>query len=150
MLDGRSKMAPTFFRVLLAFVALYAFWFGRRDERIVGVILVVGVIASHYALSPLHSRFAGLETPVMAVDALVFLGFLWVALISERFWPLWIAGLQLTTMIGHLLKVADASMFPKAYGAALFFWAYPIVIILAVGTWRSHRRMHQREPRFFA
>jgi hypothetical protein len=143
-------MAPTFFRILLAFVAAYAFWFGRRDERVIGVVLVVGVIASHYALSPLHSRFAGLETTVMAVDALVFLGFLWVALVSERFWPLWIAGLQLTAMLGHLLKLADTDMFPKAYGAALFFWAYPIVIILAVGTWRSHRRLRQQEPRFLA
>ena len=150
VLDGRPTMAPTFFRLLLAFVALYAFWYGRRDERMVGAILVIGVVASHYALSPLHMRFAGLETPVMIVDALVFLGFLWVALISERFWPLWIAGLQLTTMIGHLLKVADTDMFPKAYGAALFFWAYPIVIILWIGTWRSHRRLRSQDPQLLA
>src|SRR6059058_6276755 len=133
-------MAPNFFRILLALVALYAFTRGSRDERQVGVILVVGVIATHLAWSPLTQRFHGLETHVMAVDITVFAGFLWVALRSDRFWPMWIAGLQLTTILGHVLKAVDVHMFSRAYGAALMFWGYPIVIILAIGTWRSARR----------
>jgi hypothetical protein len=133
-------MAPTLFRILLAVVALYAFIRGSRDERIVGVVLVVGVIATHFAWSPVSDRFAGLETDVMFVDMAVFGGFLWVALRSERFWPLWIAGLQLTTILGHILKAADTGLFSRAYGAALMFWGYPILLILAIGTWRGGRR----------
>lgn len=133
-------MAPTLFRILLAIVALYVLLQGKRDERYVGVILVLGVIATHFAISPLSSRFAGVETHVMIVDIVVFGGFLWVALQSERFWPLWIAGLQLTTILGHILKAVDAHLFSRAYGAALVFWSYPIVLILAIGTWRNHRR----------
>jgi hypothetical protein len=133
-------MAPNLFRILLALVALYAFLRGKRDERNVSIILVVGVIATHFAWTPVDERFAGLETHVMAVDIVVFAGFLWVALRSERFWPMWIAGLQLTTIFGHLLKAVESDLFSKAYGAALMFWAYPIVLILAVGTWRGHRR----------
>lgn len=136
-------MAPHLFRILLALVAVYAFIRGRRDERVVGVILVVGVIATHYAWTPLHQRFAGLETHVMAIDVAVFAGFLWVALRSDRFWPLWIAGLQLTAILGHLLKAVDVGLFSRAYGAALMFWAYPIVLILALGTWRGVRRRHR-------
>lgn len=137
-------MAPNLFRILLAIVALYVLFQGRRDERYVGTILVLGVIATHLAISPLSSRFAGVETHVMVVDIVVFGGFLWVALRSERFWPLWIAGLQLTTILGHVLKAIDAHLFSRAYGAALVFWSYPIVLILAIGTWRSHRRrLHQ-------
>ena len=137
-------MAPNFFRVLLALVAVYAFLRGSRDERQVGVVLVVGVVATTLVLSPVAHRFSGLESSVMYVDIAVFLGFLWVALRSERFWPLWIAGLQLTTILGHILKAVDVHLFSRAYGAALMFWGYPIVLILAIGTWRGRRRA-QRE-----
>ena len=133
-------MAPIFFRVLLALVALYTLLRGRRDERHVGIILVIGVIATHLVISPVGHRFTTVETPVMWVDIAVFAGFLWVALRSERFWPLWIAGLQLTTIFGHLMKFVAADLFARAYGAALMFWGYPILLVLAIGTWRSHRR----------
>jgi uncharacterized membrane protein len=133
-------MAPNLFRFLLLLVAVYAFARGRRDERQIGIVLVTGVIATTLALSPITHRYNGLETTVMLVDIGVFAGFLWVALRSERFWPLWIAGLQLTTIIGHLLKAVDLHLFARAYGAALSFWGYPIVLILGIGTWRQSRR----------
>lgn len=133
-------MAPTFFRILLALVALYAFLRGSRDERLVAVICIAGAVVTHLAWTPLDERFAGLETGVLAVDMLVFAGFLFVALRSNRFWPLWVAGLQLTTLFGHVLKAVDVGLFSRAYGAALMFWSYPIILILAIGTWRGVRR----------
>ena len=79
----------------------------------------------------------------MLVDLAVLTGFVVVALRSKRFWPLWVAGLQLTTSIGHLLKGVDQELLPRAYGAALQFWSYPILLILAVGTYRRHQRIRQ-------
>ena len=63
-----------------------------------------------------------------------------MALVSDRFWPLWIAGLQLTSSMGHLFKAIDAELLPIAYAAALRMWAWPILIILGIGTWRAQRR----------
>lgn len=136
-------MAPNLFRLFLLLVAAYAFVRGSRDERQVGIVLVTGVIATTLALSPVAHRYNGLEGTVMLVDVAVFAGFLWVALRSERFWPLWIAGLQLTTIIGHVLKAVDVHLFARAYGAALSFWGYPILLILAIGTWRGTNRARQ-------
>lgn len=133
-------MAPNVFRILLALVALYALVRGRRDERQVGIIFVIGVIATEIVLPAPSQRFEGVETHLMLVDVAVFLGFTWVALRSERFWPLWIAGLQLTAILGHVLKAVDVQLFARAYAAALLFWAYPMLLILAIGTWRGVRR----------
>jgi hypothetical protein len=86
------------------------------------------------------------EIGVFAVDVGTFLAFTWVALKSERFWPLWVAGLQLTTGLAHILKAMETDLFPIAYAAAGRLWSYPILLILAVGTWRSHKRyMHARQ-----
>jgi len=139
-------MAPTLFRTLLALVALYTVLRGSRDERLVGLICLAGALSTHVLISPLRERFASVEIPVMMVDLAVFAGFLLVALRSSRFWPLWVAGLQLTTMLGHLLKAIDIGLLPRAYGASMAFWAYPIVLILAVGTWRTHRRQGAHPP----
>ena len=141
-------MAPMLFRILLAIVVVYTLLRGSRDERQVVSILTVGVIATHLVISPIGHRFAAVETPVMWVDIAVFAGFLWVALRSERFWPLWIAGLQLTTVLGHLLKAVDVGLFSRAYGASLIFWGYPILLILAFGTWRAEQRSRQEGRAF--
>lgn len=129
-------MAPELFRLFLIIVVIYAFARGGRDERLVAVLCLLGAVLTTAVLSPLHNRFDNIETGVVLIDLVLFVGFVAVALGSERFWPLWVAGLQLTTMVGHILKGADASLFPKAYAAAISLWSYPILLILAFGTWR--------------
>jgi hypothetical protein len=131
------------FRLFLALVVLYALLRGSRDERHVALICLVGTVLTTLVLSPLAERFATVERPVMLVDLAVLAGFVVVALRSERFWPLWVAGLQLTTIMGHVVKEVDLALLPRAYGAALNFWAYPIVLILAIGTWRTQRRLNR-------
>ncbi|MEO6360048.1 MAG: hypothetical protein ABIO43_05675 [Sphingomicrobium sp.] len=133
-------MAPTLFRILLVAAVLYALLQGGRDERRVGIICVIGTLVTYFVISPLAARFEGLETPVLAVDIAVLAAFVAVALRSDRFWPLWVAGLQLTTVMGHLLKSVESDLIPQAYGAALNFWSYLIVLILVLGTWRAHHR----------
>lgn len=127
------------FRVMLVLVAAYAFWRGTRDERLVAGICIAGAILSKLVVSPLHERYFAVEPAIMAVDLLMLAAFVHIALRSPRFWPLWVAGLQLTTILGHILKAVGGDMVPRAYGVALGFWAYPIVLILGIATWRSAR-----------
>jgi hypothetical protein len=88
----------------------------------------------------MSSRYSGVEAGILLVDIGALAGFTWVALRSERFWPLWVAGLQLTTVIAHGLKGVQLDLMPQAYAAAARFWVYPIFLIIVVGTWRSARR----------
>jgi len=134
---------PFVFGPLLLAVCIYALLRGGGDERIVAITCLAGTAATMLAVSPLRHRYAGVEQGLLLVDLAVLAGFITVALRSKRFWPLWVAGLQLTTSLGHFLKGVDQDLLPRAYGAALQFWSYPILIILAVGTFRSHRRLRR-------
>jgi len=131
---------PLIFGPLLLAVCLYAWLKGGGDERVVAATCLAGTAATMLVISPLRNRYSGVEQGLMLVDLAVLAGFITVALRSKRFWPLWVAGLQLTTSLGHILKSVDQDLLPRAYGAALQFWSYPILVVLAVGTFRSHRR----------
>jgi hypothetical protein len=128
----------TYYAILL--VCAYAFLAGRSDERIVAGICAIASVASAIVVAPLGSRYSNVEAGIFLVDVAAFAGFTFVALRTERFWPLWIAGLQLTTIIAHALKSVQLDLMPEAYAAAARFWVYPIFLIIVVGTWRSHRR----------
>lgn len=137
-------MAPWLFRILLIGVTVYALLRGGRDERVVALLCVAGTLATALVISPLVDRFVQVELGVVLIDSVLLVGFTAVALYSNRFWPLWVAGLQLTTMLGHTLKGFGDGLIPQAYGAALYFWSYPIILILGIGTWRTHQRWRER------
>lgn len=139
-------LSPYLYHILLITVFAYAFFAGRSDERLAASICVVATIATRLALSPMASRYSQVEAGVFLVDLGVLFGFTAIALRSDRFWPLWVAGLQLTTILAHLFKIADLDLIPKVYAVAARFWVYPIFLIIVIGTWRSHQR-RRTEPR---
>jgi hypothetical protein len=125
------------FKALLVASCGYALWRGRSEERTVALVCLTATIASGFATSPLNIRYQEVETGLLLIDLLVLASFVFVALRSSRFWPLWVAGLQLTSSTAHLMKALDAHLLPVAYGAAIAMWSYPTLIILAVATWRG-------------
>ena len=133
-------LSPLQYYAVLLIVTAYAFIRGRTDERTVAAICVIASIASVAVISPLSSRYSHMEAGVFLVDFATFIAFTFVALRSERFWPLWVAGLQLTTLMSHAFKLGRLDLMPQAYAAAARFWVYPIFVIIVIGTWRSYRR----------
>ena len=133
-------LSPTSYFVVLAIVCIYAFARGEAESRIAAAICGAASIASVIVMSPIAGRYSHIEAGVFAVDLAVLAGFTAIALRSDRFWPLWLAGLQLTTILAHVFKVIDFQLVPQIYAAAARFWVYPIFLIIVIGTWRSQRR----------
>ena len=138
-------LSPSAYLIILFAVCAYAFVRGRTDERVTALICIAATFASNLVVLPADARYSGVELGILIVDLLAFAAFTFVALRSDRFWPMWVAGLQLTTLIAHALKAIQLDLMPQAYAAAARFWVYPIFLIIVVGTWRGHHRRKQ-EP----
>jgi hypothetical protein len=128
------------FWLLLLASCGYALWRGRRYERIAALVFIAATVLSVLGHSPLRLRYVGIETVDVIVDTAVLVAVVAIALASDRFWPLWVAGLQLVDSMSHLMKVIDAEIVPRVYAAAERFWSYPILAILLLGALRQHRR----------
>src|SRR4051812_43957396 len=88
----------------------YALWRGRKYEQLAAVICIAASVSSVLARAPLHQRYAGLEIGDLIIDSAVLLAFVVIALRSDRFWPLWVAGLQLTISLSHIFKAVDVGL----------------------------------------
>jgi hypothetical protein len=132
------------FWAIVVLICAYAWLRGRSEERIAATICLLATVATHFLISPLHERYTGVETGLLLIDLGVLAGFVAIALVSSRFWPLWAAGFQLTVSMSHVMKAVDLDLLPKAYAAAAVFWSYPILLVIVVGTWRANRRAPQR------
>ena len=124
------------FNLFLLSSCIYALTKWTRDAKIVATTTLVASFAS---LLRFHT-YGSVEAAIFLIDLMVFAAFLYVAVRSDRFWPLWICGLQLTTIAGHIIKATTNELIPIAYAVALRFWSYPIQLILILAVWRACRR----------
>lgn len=129
------------FNALLLGSCFYALLRGGAPERIVALSLFTAYAATLRAYSAPPSRFDQVEVAVLTVDALLFCALAAVALRADRFWPLAVAGLHLATVGTHVVKFFDVNMIRVTYAVMIAMWSYPMLFILAIGTWRHRRRL---------
>jgi hypothetical protein len=133
-------LSPLAYILILAAVSGYAFWRGHGDEKAAALICVLATVATHLMMLVVGQTFAHVELGLLMVDFMTFAAFTALALRTSRFWPLWVAGFQLTSLVAHALKAIQLELMPEAYAAAARFWVYPIFLAIVVGTFRSGRR----------
>lgn len=138
----REYMAESIAYFTLVFLCgVYATLRGGAPERIGIAILAVGSVLTVVAVSAPASRFGSLEVGIFAVDVAALLGFLVLALRAERIWPLWVTGLQVIGTTGHAIRLVDPHLIRWGYAFVLAFWSYPMLLLMAFGTWNHHRRV---------
>jgi hypothetical protein len=81
------------------------------------------------------------EFGVFLVDVAALAAFVILALRADRYWPLWIAGLQIIGTAGHAVKLMDPGVIRTAYAFILAFWSYPMLLLIVLGTWRHQQRL---------
>ena len=101
------------------------------------MICLAATLLTILLLTPTGHSFAQIEVFVAAIDVGTLLAFVFIALRSPRFWPLWVSGFQLTTVLAHLFRLLQPGLVDLAYAAAMRFWSYPILLVLIAAAFRS-------------
>ena len=96
----------------------YALVKGRRYERLAASLFLVATLVSVLAHLSLWAGYRAINIGEVAVDCLVLIVVVGIALVSDRFWPLWVAGLQLVASMAHILKATTGDLPPWAYAFA--------------------------------
>ena len=135
-----------FYLLVLVAVCSYAGWQGGWPERAGAAIMFLGSVLSVVAAMSFYPGWRSPEAGIFIVDLLVLAAFVNLALYSDRFWPIWVTSFHLIAVTIHVATLADRSVAALAYASAQEFWAYPMLVGIAVGTW-NHRRRQASIPR---
>lgn len=119
--------------VLMLAVSGFALWRGGWPERLVAVANVLASLAS--GLAENRRDFIDPQWGVMVIDVLFLALLLWLALRSDRHWPMWAAAFQLLAVVTHGAMMADPSVGGWAYITGYIIWGYMVLASLSVGTW---------------
>ena len=137
--------SPLFYWTLLALCSLYVFWRGGSPERVGMAVIVIGsILTTASSTANLGIRFHSIEMGMFIVDVVVLIAFVALALAADRYWPLWVAGLQLIGVATHTLMLTSPDMVPWVYAVTQSLWGYPILLAIVVGTARHRKRMVRR------
>jgi len=129
-------------QILLVLVAVAAWRFGAAPERLCAAILVgilwLGDLGNHW-LFDTNPSFNAVETGHLVLDLTAFAGLLVIAVLANRQYPLWLAGLQGCVVMTHFAFGLTASA-PLAYSLMSIAPFYGLMAILAGGVFAHRRR----------
>ena len=136
------KLHELLFAVLWLGACGYALARGGRPERITAVAFLVAAplttVTAHWA-----RLYQAVEPSIFVIDLGLLAVILVVALWSARFWPMAMASLQGTDVLGHVARILAPDTVPRAYYFVTAFWSFPMVALLGWGTWRHRRRLRR-------
>jgi hypothetical protein len=124
----------------------YAIWRGGRTERGVAALILVDWFVSPILQS--QESFKDVQYGVFVLDGMITLTLLGVALRSDRYWPLWVTGLQILELLMHAAMGIDHHIRPRAYFVGIEISSYFILLSLVAGVWlEAPRGRLARRPR---
>jgi len=124
------------YAIVLVIVAGYLLWKGGAAGRASICVILIGAVLTKLLYehtsteSVFYERLALLDTVALGVQ-------LTIAATSRRTWCIWVAALQMNTVVSDWVIVTA-----PAYKTAMAYmldtvWSIPTLAIMAVGVWRD-------------
>lgn len=133
-------LPPWVWPVVITLICGAALWKGGRPERLVAVALFAAWLAS---LAVFMSPWLPPHVGVWLVDLLLLAVLVAVALRTDRYWPIFVAGFHLLTVLTHAARAIDPKAGAWAYATASVIFSYLMLYALAFGTWGAWREQRQ-------
>ncbi|MBZ6380673.1 MAG: hypothetical protein MIK27_10910 [Sphingomonas sanguinis] len=105
------------------------------------IMLFLASIATWLLPFDPSTSFQSVESFELMIDLALMGGLITVALLANRFWPLWLAALHVLAIGIHGVRGFDAALMPWMYAAAGGKLAYPMIALLAMGVTRHRQRL---------
>lgn len=127
---------------------LVAVWRGSGPERILAATMFAMVVIDrgYHALFGFASDLTTVDLWHMALDTVALATMVWVALLSNRFYPLVMAAAQVVAFTAHLVRALvepiSSLSYYLLYGVPFWFQ----MLVLALGLARHARRWQVRGP----
>jgi hypothetical protein len=115
----------------MALACAYALWRGRAPERIAAVAFVLAWWASAVLLS---LDFSQPQYGMFAVDVILELILIALALLTRRRWLMAAAACQLLTVGDHFAMMIDRRILSYAYQTVMVIWGYAALLAMVLGT----------------
>lgn len=123
---------------------IYAIARGGAPERLIASGFLLAFLLTNMVQKQGSVAYHSVEWAIALVDAGLLGGVLFVALVSCRFWGMGMACLMIVDLLGHLAKMLLAhELFSPVYYALVALVSYPMIGLLAIGTWRHRLRLRR-------
>lgn len=125
--------------VVLGGLCVFAFLKGGWEEQVATAALVANVAMTWLleATRPPHLTWA-----CLAIDAVLLLALVGLALRSATAWPMMAASCQLLDTLTHVAVLVDPRIDGWTYWTSIIVWTYALMITIAVGVWNHWRAQH--------
>ncbi len=121
----------------------FAMWKGGRPEQGAGLFILLATIVTF--LLP-DRRWSDVQFGIMWLDIFSFAVLLTLALLADRWWPMFAAGVQGLSVLLHLAFWAQMKVTSYVYMTGLNIIGHMLLLTLLVGT-VSHVLRQQRSRR---
>lgn len=116
----------------------YTIYRGSRSEYFGAAIMIIGSVSTLVVSRLFGTSWTSVEVGIFAVDIVAFFALIYLAFKSDRFWPIWATAFQLLAVTIHPTMMVMPRITPWAFGTGAVFWAYPMLLALALGSF-EHR-----------
>lgn len=107
--------------------------------------MIIGSLSSLAVGKVLGTPWTSMEEEIFAIDIIGLLALINLTLKSDRFWPMWATAFQLLAVTIHTAVMVAPQITPWAFATGAVFWAYPMLLALAIGSFEHSQVVSDRK-----